>query len=195
MLMSQAALLLTESDTGMELSREEFGEAEFDPRFRFERVHGRLAVMAPSGLDHHISSEPIRDALVAYKLAHPKIVEYVFQESWTAVEDDVDRIADIAVFLRTNAPRPEFPHWTPDIVFEIVRAGWENRRRDYQEKRGEYQQLGVPEYVIVDRFDHLATVLTLTDGCYVEQRLGVNDSYTTPRLPGLSIPLQGVIGA
>jgi Uma2 family endonuclease len=193
--MLETALLLTDADDGMELSREEFGEAEFDSRFRFERVHGRLVIMAPSGLDHHLSSEPFRDALVAYKLAHPKIVEYVFQESWTAIEGDTDRIADLAVFLRTNVPRPEFPHWTPDIVFEIVSSGWQNRRRDYQEKRDEYEKLGVPEYVIVDRFDHLVTVLTLSDGRYVEQRLGPNDSYSTPRLPGLLIPLQGVIGS
>ena len=193
--MSEAALLLTDADSGLELSRDEFGEAEFDPRFRFERVQGRLIVMAPSGLDHHTSSEPIRDALVAYKLDHPDLVEHVFQESWMVVEEDVDRIADLAVFLRTDVPRPEFPHWTPDLVFEIVSAGWENRRRDYQEKRTEYERLGVREYVIVDRYDHLVTVLTLKDGCYVEQRLGPEDSYSSPQLPGLSIPLRGVIGA
>ena len=193
--MSDTALLLTDADAGMELSRDEFGEAEFDPKFRFERVEGRLIVMAPSGLDHHISAEPIRDALVAYKLAQPKIVEHVFQESWMVVEDDVDRIADLAVFLCTTVPRADFPYWTPDVVFEIVSAGWENRRRDYQEKRAEYERLGVPEYVIVDKYDHLVTVLTLTDGRYAERRLGAADSYTSPQLPGLSIPLRGVIGA
>ena len=193
--MLETALLLTDADEGLELTREDFGEAEFDARFRFERVEGRLVVMAPSGIDHHISSEPIRDGLVAYKLSHPKIVEYVFQESWTAVEEDADRIADLAVFLRTKTPRPRFPHWVPDIVFEIVSAGWENRRRDYEEKRSEYERLGVREYVIVDRFDHFVTVLTLTDGHYAEQRFGPNDSYTSPQLPGLSIPLQDVIGA
>ena len=193
--MSDTALLLTDADAGLELTRNEFGEAEFDSRFRYERVQGRLIVMAPSGLDHHTSSEPIRDALVAYKLDHPVLVEHVFQESWMVVEDDVDRIADLAVFLRTTVPRAEFPHWTPDLVFEIVSAGWENRRRDYQEKRAEYERLGVPEYVIVDRYDHLVTVLTLKHGCYVEQRLGPEDSYSSPQLPGLSIPLRGVIGA
>ncbi len=76
---------------------------------------------------------------------------------------------------------------------EIVSAGWENRRRDYQEKRDEYERLGVREYVIVDRFDHLVTVFTLTDDHYAEQRLGPSDSYTSPQLPGLSISLQEVI--
>jgi len=129
-------------------------------------------------------------------LTHPEVIDHVFHESWTPVEEDTDRIADIAAFLKQDAPRVDrFPFWTPDMVFEIVSAGWANRRRDYQEKRTEYERLGVPEYVIVDKYDHLVTVLTLRDGRYVERRLGPEDSYSSPQLPGLSIPLRGVIGA
>ena len=194
--MLETALLLTAANEGLELTREEFGEAEFDSKFCFERVEGRLNVMAPSGWDHNVTVEPLRDYLGAYRLAHPKVVDHVFHESWTPVEDDTDRIADIAVFLRQVPARTgRFPHWVPDIVFEIVSAGWENRRRDYEVKRDEYERIGVREYVIVDRFDHLVTVLTLTDGRYVQQCLGPNDSYTSPQLPGLTIPLQEVIGA
>lgn len=194
--MLETALLLTDANEGLELTREDFGEAEFDSNFRFERVDGRLNVMAPSDWNHNVTVEPLRDHLGAYRLAHPKVVDHVFHESWTPVEDDTDRIADIAVFLRQVPARAgRFPHWVPDIVFEIVSAGWENRRRDYEEKRSEYERLGVREYVIVDRFDHFVTVLTLTDGHYAEQRFGPSDSYTSPQLPGLSIPLQDVIGA
>ena len=57
----------------------------------------------------------------------------------------------------------------------------------------EYERLGVREYVIVDRFDHRLTVLTLKDGHYSEAWLGSKDVYTSPLLPGLSIPLAGVI--
>ena len=194
--MSETALLLTDADAGLELTRDEFGEAEFDPKFRFERVEGKLIVMAPSGWDHNVTVEPLRSHLGAYQLTHPEIIDHVFHESWTPVEEDTDRIADIAVFLTQDIEREgRFPYWTPDVVFEIVSAGWENRRRDYQEKRAEYERLGVPEYVIVDKYDHLVTVLTLTDGRYAERRLGAADSYTSPQLPGLSIPLRGVIGA
>jgi len=48
-LMTETTLLLTDTDAGLELTRDEFGEADFDSRFRFERVEGRLIVMAPSG--------------------------------------------------------------------------------------------------------------------------------------------------
>lgn len=187
--------LLTDADAGMLLTREQFRDAEPAPRFRLERVVGRLIVTNQFDLDHHTALEPVRNHLCLLRLRHPDIVEHVFQSAWTAIGEDTDRIADLAVFLRTKSPRPAFPHWVPDIVFEIVSAGWENRRRDYDEKRSEYERLGVREYVIVDRFDHLVTVLTLTDGRYIEQRFGPNDSYTSPQLPGLSIPLQDVIGA
>ena len=53
--MLETALLLTAANEGLELTREEFGEAEFDSRFRFERVDGRLIVMAPSGWDHSVT--------------------------------------------------------------------------------------------------------------------------------------------
>ncbi len=49
------------------------------------------------------------------------------------------------------------------------------------------------EYVIVDRFEHRVLVLQLEDGHYAETFLGPGDSYTTPLLPGLAIPLAGII--
>lgn len=188
--------LLTDADAGMLLTREQFRDAEAAPRFRLERVAGRLTVSDQFDLPHHTTLEPLRNQLGLFRLRSPTVVEHVFQSSWTVIDGDTDRVADIAAFLKqTTARQKPFPHWIPDIVFEIVSAGWENRRRDYEEKRNEYERIGVREYVIVDRFDHLVTVLTLADGRYVEQRFGPSDSYTSPQLPGLSIPLQDVIGA
>ena len=118
----------------------------------------------------------------------------IFQESWTAIDEDSDREPDIAVYLTNAEPQPEIPERVPELAFEIVSAGWENRRRDYEEKRAEYEQIGVLEYVIVDRFDHRVTVLRLVDTRYVEHLLKPSDSYSTPLLPGLVIPLRDIIG-
>ena len=49
------------------------------------------------------------------------------------------------------------------------------------------------EYVIVDRFDHRLTVLTLNDGVYSESIFGADDVYVSQLLPGLEIPLEGII--
>ena len=191
--MIQTQLLLTLSDAGIELTREEFLEGEFDPQWRYERAQGRLVVMPPPEFGHHVVAMTFRDHLGAYRLAHLDSVEFVFQESHTVVDDDTDRIPDIAVYLKSKDELPEFPFRVPDLVFEVVSAGWASMKRDYEAKRDEYERLGVREYVIVDRFDHRLTVLTLKDGHYSEAWLGSKDVYTSPLLPGLSIPLAGVI--
>ena len=47
--------------------------------------------------------------------------------------------------------------------------------------------------MIVDHFDHRLTVLCLKDAKYAETIVGPADIYTTPLLPGLGIPLDGII--
>ncbi len=192
--MPATILRLSAGDAGMELTREEYAEAEWNAGDRFERCHGKLVAMPPAGYEHRTTSEPIRDLLVVYKVAHLDLVEHVFEESWTAVDDETDRIPDIAVYLRTNHAGQPIPDRVPELVFEIVSPGRANRRRDYDEKRDEYERIGVLEYIIVDRFDHEVTVLRLVDGQYQEQILKPSDTYRTPLLPGLEIPLQSIIG-
>ena len=183
--MIQTQLLLTQSDAGMELSREEFLEAEFDPQWRYERTQGRLVVMPRPEFGHDVAAMSFRNHLGAYMLAHADSVEFVFQESHTVVDDDTDRISDIAVYLKSNEEVAEFPFRVPDLVFEVVSAGWASMKRDYEEKRDEYERLGVREYVIVDRFDHRLMVLTLKDGHFVESWLGPKEAYTSPLMPGV----------
>ena len=192
--MSATILNLSVADAGLELSREEFAEAEFDLRYRYERHVGRLVVTPPAGHEHRVTSEPIRDRLVVYKVAHPEIIEHVFEESWTSIDDNTDRIPDIAVYLRARFAGQEVPDRIPELIFEIVSPGRANRRRDYDEKRDEYERVGVLEYVIVDRFDHELTVLQLVDGHYQQEILKPRDTYRTPLLPGLEILLQSIIG-
>ena len=189
--MGKSKLYLTHTDAGVAMTREEFAEADFEGPWRYERHNGRLAVMVPPGYEHHRTVKSFRNHLGAYELNHPEIVQDVFQESWTSVNDDTDRLPDIAVYLRGGTGR--IPNRVPDLIFEIVSQTANDHRRDYEEKRADYERLGVREYVIVDRFDHRVTVLQLEAGAYVEGVLGPDDAYTTPLLPGLEIPLAGVI--
>lgn len=193
--MSATILQLKAADDGAELTREEYADAEWAGDVRFERANGRLVLMPPAEHDHHVTVKPFRNHLGAYELAHPEIVEHVFQESWTTVDEDTDRIPDIAVYLKSKDPDPpRLPERIPELIFEIVSPGRANRRRDYDEKRDEYERLGVLEYVIADRFDHEVTVLRLVDGKYQEQLLKPADTYRSALLPGLEIPLLTIIG-
>lgn len=57
----------------------------------------------------------------------------------------------------------------PLLVVEIVSPGEANRSRDYNDKRSQYQDRGIPEYWIVDPQAETVTVLRLDEaGVYIE---------------------------
>jgi Uma2 family endonuclease len=186
-------LHLGQLDDGRPTSAEEFAAAEFDEPWTYERVDGRLVVMAPDGTGHVLQSEPWRDRLGAYRLAHPEIVQVVVSQAWIHVDEDNTRIADIGVYLGGPPAALNIPDQVPDLVFEIVSPGKTSRRRDYVEKRAQYEKLGVREYVIIDRFDKKVTVLTLGEAGYVERVLTPEDVYRSPLLPGFEVILAEVL--
>jgi Uma2 family endonuclease len=61
---------------------------------------------------------------------------------------------------RTMAP--------PQLVAEVVSPGDANHRRDYEAKRQQYQERGIPEYWLINPEQKTVTVLHLVDGQYVE---------------------------
>lgn len=76
----------------------------------------------------------------------------------------------------------------PLLVVEIVSPGEVQRNRDYVAKRGQYQDLGVPEYWIVDPQTATVLVLALRDGVYEEfATLSGGDRLESPQLGALTI--------
>jgi len=190
---SHTILRLGRRDHGRPLTFDEFSSAQFDEPWRYERVGGRLIVMAPAGEDHIETSEPLRDYLGAYRLSHPDVVRRVASEAWIRIDEDQDRVADIAVYLQGSSQTEPIPLRTPDLVFEVVTPGRRNERRDFVERRAESARRGIREYVIIDRSQARVTILTLDGGTYQENTLWRNDLYTSPHLPGLAIPLADVL--
>jgi Uma2 family endonuclease len=190
---SHTILRLGQRDQGRPVSADEFANAEFDEPWRYERVGGRLVVMAPAGEDHIQISEPLRDYLGAYRLSHPEVVRRVASEAWIEIDADHDRVADIAVYLEASNQTGPIPVRVPDLSFEIVTPGRRNQHRDYVERRAEYARRGVREYVIVDRTQAHVLILTLAGREYTEQTLCRGDTYTSPHLPDLAIPLAEIL--
>jgi Uma2 family endonuclease len=193
MAIQQPVLHLGPHDQGRIVSADEFAEAEYAEPWKYERDQGRLIVMPPDGPGHDRCSEPVRDHLGAFRLAHPGLVDEVVSEAWVRVDGGTDRIGDIGVFLagkRSAFPRPDR---VPELMFEIVSPDRESRERDYVHKRREYRQIGVLEYVIVDRIRHRMTVYTAAPRGYHKSILRAGDVYSTPLLPGLAIPLAGIL--
>lgn len=189
----QPILHLGPKDHGRAITAEEFAEADYAEPWKYEREQGRLIVMPPDGPGHDDSSEPVRDLLGAYRVAHPDLVEKVVSEAWIRVDDGTDRIPDIGVFLAGPRSAVDRPARVPEIVFEIVSPDRKSRERDYVKKREEYRRLGVLEYVIIDRMRHRATIYTAGPRGYRKSVLRPGDVYTSPLLPGLAIPLEGVL--
>ncbi len=186
-------ILLGPGDSGRSLSAEEFEEAEFEPRWRYERERGRLVVMPPDSPEHDLSSEPMRDYLGAYRLAHPELVEWVVSECWVRVDSGTDRIGDIGIFLvgdRSSLARPER---VPELMFEVVSPGRASRERDYVKKRGEYHRLGVHEYVVIDRMRRRVTVYVDAAGRYHKTVLHPGGRYGSRFLPGLEVPVENLL--
>ena len=67
----------SDADAGRAVSSEDFASADFEEPWRYERVEGKLVVVAPVGEDHTDMSDPWRDPLAVYKLAHLEIVRRV----------------------------------------------------------------------------------------------------------------------
>lgn len=68
----------------------------------------------------------------------------------------------------------------PLLVVEVVSPGAENHRRDYLEKRNQYEWRGVPEYWIVDPVQGQVTVLFLTAEGYQETVFIENEQVLSP---------------
>ena len=145
-------ITLGPGDAGRLISGAEFASAEFEPPWIYERVGGRLEILSPEGKDHVRTSTPWLNHLVSYAVAHPDRVQAVVPSPWVRIDGDTERIGDIGVYLGGLLDDLNLPDQIPDIIIEFVSPSKKDRRRDYVLKRANYEQVGVREYVIVDRF-------------------------------------------
>ncbi len=68
----------------------------------------------------------------------------------------------------------------PLLVVEVVSPGADNRRRDYLDKRNQYEWRGIPEYWIVDPQENCVTVLAMLEGAYTETVFSRGDTVVSP---------------
>jgi Uma2 family endonuclease len=83
---------------------------------------------------------------------------------------------------------PDMP--PPQLVIEIVSPGQVNRQRDYEHKRRQYEQRGIPEFWLLDPEPQTICVLHLQSGPYAE--LGTfqgNDVIRSATLAKFNLPL------
>lgn len=71
----------------------------------------------------------------------------------------------------------------PLLVVEVVSPGADNHRRDYLDKRNQYEWRGISEYWIVDPQQNCVTVLSMVEGAYEEAIFARGDVIASPSFP------------
>ena len=75
----------------------------------------------------------------------------------------------------------------PLLAVEVVSPGAENRRRDYLEKRNQYEWRGIPEYWILDPVAGQVTDFSLTQQGYEETVFTEDAVVRSPSFPDWSL--------
>jgi Uma2 family endonuclease len=117
------------------------------------------------------------------------------------------RKADIVVFAKDEWEQMRqrsssaAAYVAPPLVIEVVSSNWKD---DYESKVGEYEDLGIPEYWVVDyagfggmRFigkpkQPTITIYTLLDGEYQPKQFRGNEAIESQTFPNLELTAQQV---
>lgn len=84
----------------------------------------------------------------------------------------------------------------PLLVIEVVSPGELQRDRDYVAKRLQYQDLGIPEYWIINPQEKTVLVLELAGAVYTEiQPFKDDDLIRSPQLPDLNVTAAQIFAA
>ena len=179
---------------GILLTPEEFDAIEdYDDEVRFELIRGVL-VVTPIPLEaKSVPNDELGSLLREYRRNHPQgsVLDETIPEQYVRTLESRRR-ADRVIWAGLGR-RPE-PHVDPPtIIIEFVSASRRDRRRDYEEKRREYLEIGIAEYWIIDRFRRAMLVVKRQGDAIGEQQVGEGEIYRTGRLPGFELPLGQIL--
>ncbi|MBE9078664.1 Uma2 family endonuclease [Romeria aff. gracilis LEGE 07310] len=83
----------------------------------------------------------------------------------------------------------------PRLVVEVVSPGKDNSRRDYVDKRNQYEWRGIPEYWIVDPVKEQISVLFLTEEGYEQTVFAKNEAVVSPTFPEWALTAAEMLSA
>jgi len=165
----------------------------------YEMFNGELIEVPPeSGLNVEIATLLLLQFVL--KVGHRRVrghgleLEVRGEPSNRYPDLTVIREDHIELLKRRNTILLSMP--APLLVIEIVSPGEVQRNRDYIAKRMQYQDLGVPEYWLVDPQEAMILVLQLTNGVYSEVgNFSGNDVIASPHLGRLNLTATQVFAA
>jgi Uma2 family endonuclease len=171
---------------------------------RYELVDGELVTLPPESEFNDSTANYLFLVLVQAGIPYPLVRPHTCQIEVPVLRegDPKNRYPDLVVLreehleltrsrLTVTATMPP-----PRMVAEIVSPGKENRERDYERKRAQYQAVGISEYWIIDPHQRQITVLRLEKGIYIE--VGVfrgGEEIVSPAFPELKLTADRVLNA
>lgn len=181
-------------DAGLPLTLDEFDAAEFEEGYRYELVHGVLIVTPPALEEERDANEDLGHSLRNYQDSHPKgkALDLTLPEQNIRTKTQ-NRRCDRAIWAglgrRPRTRGPVRARDVPSILAEFPSSRPADQRRDYEEKRIEYRDLGVEEYWIIDRFKRTMTVYSWRGQRWIKRKIAEGTLYRTPLLPGFELDL------
>ena len=188
--------VLGPESAGMLMTLEEFDAVtDYDDGFRYELIRGVLVVTPIPAEAEASPNDELGAMLRQYQREHPQdaVLNETLPDRYIRTASGRRR-ADRVIWVGL-ARRPDPAIDIPAIAVEFVSASRRDRRRDYTEKRLEYQSVGVLEYWIIDRFHR--TMIVFRNGAHQPSEVIVTEqeSYQTPLLPGFELPLERLLAA
>src|SRR5580765_4032822 len=172
-------LVLRPELAGIRLSPEEFDAVEeCEENYRNELINGVLIVTPPPLEGERDPNEEMGYWLRSYRDHHPlgAALDKTLHEQTVRTLGNIRRADRVIWAGLGRVPDPAVD--LPAVVIEFVSIG----KRDWLH---EYVEVGVAEYWIIDRFRRTMTVFINQAGGPQQQVIQENETYQTPRLPGL----------
>ena len=189
-------VILGPEAAGVLMTPEEFDAIEeYDENYRYELVHGVLVVTPIPLAEETGPNELLGYKLLYYREHHPQgsALDHTLPQQYVRICSG-RRIADRLIW--TGLGRlPNRRKDTPSIAVEFVSAGRRSRQRDYVDKRQEYEEAGIQQYWIIDRFQRTLTVFHFLPAGVEEEIISEGQTYQTALLPGFELPLARLLEA
>lgn len=185
-------------DDGRRMSLAEFEFAKTKAGYHYELGRGVVIVSDVPNPPHLLRYLILRDALIAYGLAHPELELFVVSGMDIKILIEAlqsERHPDLAVYM-TPPPREDskvWSIWIPELVIEFVSS--DSARRDYEEKPDENLAFGVREYWIIDPQKNHVMVLQRSRGRWKDLTIKPPAKYKPDLLPGFTLDVKKILEA
>jgi Uma2 family endonuclease len=180
-------------------SQGEWSEDEYlglDTNRLVELIDGNLEVLPMPTFLHQQIVWFLAEVLRSY-VSGRKLGDVVFAPMPIRIRDKTFREPDVIFISKEHEAKPSDKTLSgASLVMEVVSADDKSQKRDYQHKRSDYAELGIPEYWIVDPQIERITVLALEGRQYrVHGEFVAGQVAESASLVGFAVAVSDVLAA